>query len=228
MATVSVIKLKVRRGTDFDRKQITLDVGEVGYVQDAASRRLFVGDGSTRGGNPAGMKFYTGDIVNDPTNLTTTQVGDIVYNTYDSKLYCLTGVDTQNFPDYDNQAAYQYIGTRVDNSSIEYNGSGYLQVKDNGVSREKVNNNLFDTTQGLGRTVAGTVYVKYDNDTVKVNPSGQLYVDPNRLFLGDIAAVDQSVNCQKIILYNLPSSSSGLAPGQLWRDAASGGVLRVV
>ena len=55
MATVSVIKLKVRRGTDFDGKQITLDVGEIGYVQDTSSRRLFVGDGSTRGGNPAGV-----------------------------------------------------------------------------------------------------------------------------------------------------------------------------
>ena len=90
MATVSVVKIKVRRGTDNDRKLITLDVGELGYVQDAASRRLFVGDGSTKGGNPAGAKLYSGDFVNDPTNLITSQVGDIVFNYYDNRLYCLT------------------------------------------------------------------------------------------------------------------------------------------
>jgi hypothetical protein len=60
MATVSVAKIKIRRGSDFDRRQIILDNGELGYVTDSVSRRLFVGDGSTRGGNPAGTKFYTG------------------------------------------------------------------------------------------------------------------------------------------------------------------------
>ena len=181
MATVSVIKLKVRRGTDFDRKQITLDVGEIGYVQDTSSRRLFVGDGSTRGGNPAGIKFYTGDFINDPTNLTTTQVGDIVFNPFTNRLYSLTGVDTLNFPDFDNQNAYQFIGTRTDNLTVEYNSTGYLQVKNNGITRDKVNNNLFDLTQGLDRAPSGTVSVKYDNTTIKVNGSGAIYVDSTEL-----------------------------------------------
>jgi len=45
MATVSVAKIKIRRGSDFDRRQIILDNGELGYVTDSVSRRLFVGDG---------------------------------------------------------------------------------------------------------------------------------------------------------------------------------------
>ena len=124
MATVSVVKVKVRRGSDTDRKQITLDVGEIGYVTDPASRRLFVGDGSTRGGNPAGIKFYTGNLI-DPINLLTTQIGDIVYSTTDNKLYSLTGVDVNNFPDYDNPSAYV---TNIEVVSIEGIGSGLYNL----------------------------------------------------------------------------------------------------
>jgi len=65
MATVSITKIKIRRGTDADRREVILDSGEIGYTTDPSSRRLFVGDGSTKGGNPAGIKFYTGAI-NDP------------------------------------------------------------------------------------------------------------------------------------------------------------------
>ena len=226
MATVSVIKLKVRRGTDFDRRQITLDVGELGYVQDASSRRLFVGDGSTRGGNPAGIKFYTGDFINDPTNLTTSQVGDIIFNPSTKRLYSLTGVDTLNFPDFDNQNAYQFIGTRTDDLTVEYNSTGYLQVKNNGITRTKVNNDLFDLTKGLDRAPSGTVSVKYDNSTIKVNGSGALYVDASQLLLEQINSIGQIVNAQEIYLTNLPSSSVGLTSGRLWRDG--GGALRVV
>jgi len=84
MATVSVVKLKVRRGTDAQRKLITLDQGELGFVTDSGLQRLFVGDGITKGGIAAGSKFIiastgiaatstgiqTGDLVYDPTNTT--------------------------------------------------------------------------------------------------------------------------------------------------------------
>jgi len=229
MATVSVVKIKVRRGTDNDRRQITLDVGELGYVQDAASRRLFVGDGSTKGGNPAGMKLYTGDFINDPTNLTTTQVGDLVFNTYDNRLYCLTGVDINNFPDYDNQEAYQFIGAQVDKITIDYLPSGSIEVKDNGITRDKVNDDLFDTTQGIYRDVNGTISVKYDNSTIKVNGSGEIYVDSSNLNITSLNSTVPSydpINCAQIYLNNLPSSSTGLTSGRLWRDGS--GALRVV
>jgi len=231
MATVSVVKIKVRRGTDYDRKQITLDVGELGYVQDAASRRLFVGDGSTKGGNPAGLKLYSGDFINDPTNLTTTQVGDIVFNSYDNRLYCLTGYDINNFPDYDNQQAYQFIGTRADELTIEYNPTGFLQVKDNGITRDKINDDLFDTTQGIYRDPNGTISVKYDNSTVKINGSGELYVDSSNINISNIDLTVSSsspLNAAQIYLTNLPSSNIGLTSGRLWRDGGSGGALRVV
>ncbi len=51
----TLLKLLVRRGTNEDRKNITLDEGELGYASD--TKRLFIGDGTTVGGNLIGTKF---------------------------------------------------------------------------------------------------------------------------------------------------------------------------
>ena len=89
MADVSVVKLKVRRGTDVQRKLITLDQGELGYTTD--SQRLFIGDGNTKGGISAGIKFIA-DSVSNPTGLLpTAQLGDLVFNKDTSFYYILTG-----------------------------------------------------------------------------------------------------------------------------------------
>ncbi len=54
MANISIVKLKVRRGSDAQRETIVLDQGEIGYTLD--TRRLFVGDGSTFGGQSVSNK----------------------------------------------------------------------------------------------------------------------------------------------------------------------------
>ena len=54
--------LQLRRGTNAERGAITPALGELVYVTDyvAAGVALFIGDGTTVGGNPAGasIKFY--------------------------------------------------------------------------------------------------------------------------------------------------------------------------
>jgi len=62
----TLLKLLVRRGTNEDRKNITLDEGELGYASDTT--RLFIGDGNTAGGNLIGNKFLgsTEDLTNLP------------------------------------------------------------------------------------------------------------------------------------------------------------------
>jgi hypothetical protein len=224
MATVSVIKLKVRRGSDTDRRQITLDVGEIGYVTDPTSRRIFVGDGSTRGGNAAGLKFYTGDLDN-PVNFSTTQIGDIVYNTADNKLYALTGLNVDNFPNYNQKAAYQFIGSRTDNTTIGYTVDGRLQVKANGITNTQVANSVFDLTQGLKRTAGGSVSVRYDDGTIKVNGSGALYVNSVGINIGELNTIDQSIDASNLSfsLDTLPTSDPGI-PGRIFRN---GGALRI-
>lgn len=224
MATVAIAKIKIRRGTDADRKQITLDVGELGYVTDVAARRLFVGDGSTKGGNPAGIKFYTGNF-SSPITLQTAQVGDLVFNTQDNKMYCLTGVDVNNFPNYSNPAAYQFVGTRLDGSSLEYNGAGIAQIKNSGVLPQHVSSSLFDTNNGLNRTTpTGPISVKYDNITINVDGTGSLKVNPSMIGLGSLSAANQSINCTSLKFEFLPSTNPGVA-GRLWRDGS--GYLRV-
>jgi len=94
MANVSVVKLKVRRGTDAQRKLVVLDVGELGYTTD--SKRIFVGDGTTTGGTPSAIKYYTGNIsaaVAGDGNISTVQPGDIVYDTTQNHIYILTGTN---------------------------------------------------------------------------------------------------------------------------------------
>jgi len=90
---------------------------------------------------------------------------------------------------------------------------------------------LFDITQGIYRDPSGTISVKYDNSTIKINGSGELYVDPANINITNInVQVPQAdpINAAQIYLSNLPSSNLGLTSGRLWRDAAAGGVLRVV
>lgn len=51
----TLLKLLVRRGSDSERKSITLSEGELGYTTD--TKRLFVGDGVQLGGTVAGNVF---------------------------------------------------------------------------------------------------------------------------------------------------------------------------
>jgi hypothetical protein len=219
MATVSVAKIKIRRGSDFDRRQIILDNGELGYVTDSVSRRLFVGDGSTRGGNPAGVKFYTGRTSNG-FQLETAQVGDIVFNTVDSKLYCLTGVNLDNFPDYNNSNAYQFIGPRADNATIQYNTSnGALELIELGVESRHINNNVFNFQGGFSRPSAfSSVSVNVDNNTIKINGSYQLYVDAAALNFASLNTTNQDINATGLGLYGLQTGSAGLpvGSGKIW------------
>jgi len=112
MANITIVKLKVRRGSDEQRKQITLDQGEVGYTLD--TRRLFVGDGITLGGRVIGNTSVGpfSDITNlSPANSPGLQVGDIGYA--NSKLYRLTSFSYDDALD-----GYAYIGNLPDESTI--------------------------------------------------------------------------------------------------------------
>ena len=85
----TLLKLLVRRGTDYDRQQITLDSGELGYTTD--TKRLWVGDGTTVGGNIIGNK-YKGRAAN-LTTLAPVDIGDYAYDTDNNSFFvCISGV----------------------------------------------------------------------------------------------------------------------------------------
>lgn len=81
----TLLKLLVRRGNNYDRTQITLDSGELGYTTD--TKRLYIGDGSTAGGNIIG-NIYKGKVA-DVTALAPGVVGDYAFETSSNRLKVL-------------------------------------------------------------------------------------------------------------------------------------------
>jgi hypothetical protein len=83
----TLLKLLVRRGTDTDRRNITLTEGELGYTTD--TERLFIGNGEP-GGVVAGNKFLGCD--SDPyTTYSTALTGDLAFDTNTKSLCAFKG-----------------------------------------------------------------------------------------------------------------------------------------
>ena len=84
MADISIVKIKVRRGTDSDRRRVILDEGELGFTTD--TQRFFVGDGGTLGGINIANKFIGTGL---RTNYGDSLLGDFVYDTSENALFAL-------------------------------------------------------------------------------------------------------------------------------------------
>ena len=123
MANITIVKLKVRRGSNAQRESIVLDQGEVGYTLD--TKRLFVGDGATYGGNVIGNKSigpYTAEASLGPDSSPGLQLGDIGYA--NSLLYILTSTNYN-----DTLSGYGYIGPVADDTLIEFDTNNKLTVR---------------------------------------------------------------------------------------------------
>jgi hypothetical protein len=95
MADIVDAIIKVKRGTEAQRKLVTFADGELAYSTD--TKRLFVGDGSY-GGNPTSSKTYFGSAT--PTYAIS---GDFFVDTALTRLYVLTGNE------YDELSAYGLV-----------------------------------------------------------------------------------------------------------------------
>lgn len=209
MASVSIVKIKVRRGTNAERQQITLDVGELGFTTDTDSKRLFVGDGVTKGGVVVGNKvFYNADL-NNTTTYNTAQNGDVVYDKTTKQLVVLDNINGNVA-----LATRNYIGPGVDNVTIGFSTfypgtSGILTVKDNSINENKIASTTFvnGITGGSGYKVG----VNYDN--VKITYTGS-----------KLTVNDAGLNLSLINASTLPTSNPG--PNLLWVDAGAGNVIK--
>lgn len=121
----TLLKLIVRQGSDSDRKNILLDAGELGYTTDG--KRLFVGDGSERGGSVVGNK-YLGE--GNPVSFSDAQIGDLVF--YNGFLYKFNGVA------YNVLTNWRVIGSvYTAGNSIEID-SNTLKLSGGGISTNRV------------------------------------------------------------------------------------------
>lgn len=166
----TLLKLIVRQGEDSDRKLVLLDTGELGYATD--TDRLFIGDGSTNGGNAVGNK-YLGDGV--PTGATGTyaQIGDLVFDPTAKTLYKFKGgtvtnianwlpigviYDTGNSLAFDSSSNTISLSSAISVDRITQRSGAYLNLPDK-ISLNSVNynwpagglqNNLFLGTDPFG------------------------------------------------------------------------------
>jgi hypothetical protein len=164
MATVSVIKLKVRRGTESERRQIILDQGEIGYTTD--SKRLYVGDAFATGGFPTGIKFWNINNISTPSDTTFVYAatGDFVYDQSRTLYYILTGGD------YDNINSYRPLAQTVLNNTNVSSATG-LVITGNlsasgSLSASAININANNITSATTITQAGTGFSFRVNDAV--------------------------------------------------------------
>jgi len=212
MATLNIVKIKVRRGTDVQRKSVIFDNGELAYVTDADSRRIFIGDGITYGGLPAGMKYYTGSVTTTPNAFARAQVGDFVYDTLLNRYMVLSGIDGDGFPDYANIDAYQNITIKPDNQTISYNTNKVLGVVDSGLSARHISTQAFDISNGFVRTAGNTPFrVNIDGTSLQFNAlNRQIYVVP-----------------QQIAWNTLPTTQPPAGSNRMWIDTSDSNRVKV-
>lgn len=95
----TLLKLLIRRGTDVDRKMITLSEGELGYTTD--TKKLYIGDGQTKGGIPVAGSSFLGSVP-DVTVFTSAVSGDLAYDNDDNVFYTFKGGNPANITDWQN------------------------------------------------------------------------------------------------------------------------------
>jgi len=152
MADIQVIKLKVRRGTNSQRRLVILDEGEIGYTID--TQRLYVGTGTLSGGVPVSSKIHSIlTSYNDLSSLTP-EIGDVVYA--GNLLY-----------QYNNSGVWQFISSQVDNGTIVYDVDNQLTV---GLS--SINSAYLNQAQLSSSSIAfdaGRLVVNYDTNQFTIS-----------------------------------------------------------
>lgn len=171
MPDITIIKLKVRRGTNAQRNGVVLEQGELGYTID--TKRLFVGDGISLGGNPAGSAVLPPLLSTGSRAAATQAVRNDIVNE-NGLLYQLSGTD------YSQLSSWAFIGSRVDNNTIEYDAQNQIKVKN-------INNalTLFNAGAIVNNSTSG-LSANIDNTSVKIVS--------NQLQVGLISAANISTN----------------------------------
>ena len=159
MADIKVIKLKVRRGLNSQRKRIVLDEGELGYTID--SQRLYVGTGTLSGGVPVASKVYPPITNYNDLSSQDAEIYDVIVA--DDKMYQLIATD------FTELSSWRFIGAQVDDNFIEYNASNYLTVKESSIDITRLNQQTLSSTS---ITFAGNqIVINYDSSQFAISGS---------------------------------------------------------
>jgi hypothetical protein len=205
MADLSIVKIKIRRGSNSDRLRVVLDEGELGYATDY--QRLFVGDGNTLGGISIANKFLGSGVRN---TFGSALVGDTVYDVQEKNIFSLSALPPSLSGNWVN------VGPKTDNTYLYYNTAFKLDIVPDSVDRTKIK--VTDIVfEALSATLDRRLTVLYDNNTVQLNGSNQLYVNSFALPLTGLkyATSGNGLDCSNLTLDNLTVvfGVSGAFPG---------------
>jgi len=192
MADISIVKIKVRRGTDSDRRRVILDEGELGFTTD--TQRFFVGDGGTIGGVNIANKFLG---YGDRTLFGDSLIGDFVYDTVQNSLYALTSNPPSLSGNWIN------CGVVPDNTSITLTSAYKFGVVPNSIDRRFVNTQDL-VYLGLSSTGNNQITLNIDNITIKFNPQQKIYVDTSTVSVSSLKNTGLGLDFTGVKVDNLP------------------------
>jgi hypothetical protein len=165
MPDVTIIKLKIRRGTNEQRQSVVLEQGELGYATDI--KRVFVGDGITAGGIRVSNIFHS--PIESYTNLINQEnavTNDFIYA--GTEIYQLTGSY------FGHLSGWVRVSNNLnpDETSLNFNNDVKLQIRDRGITGTKFADSaayggIVATSTGLSANIDTTL--KVQNNQIGVN-----------------------------------------------------------
>lgn len=156
---IKVVKLRIRRGTDNQRKQIVLDQGELGFTTD--TKRLFIGDGGALGGVPVGNNLNTTLSLYNSLSDTVAEVGDVVL---------VDGVQYQlKYSSYNELSSWSLFSPQPDNNYLQYSGlsSGPLTIRTGSIDGQALNQGALSSTSIL--FTGNSIAVNYNTDSFTIS-----------------------------------------------------------
>ena len=174
----TIIRLISRQGADSDRKNVLLNSGEFGYSSD--TRRLFIGNGYSNGGDVVGNKF-TGRAVNI-TTLAPAEIGDFAYDTDHNKLYQLNVNDGSTITDWECVAGVYSSADGYLNIGLS-NEISLNPLSANALSNDLVSGSIILDSGRLALS-ANLPFQSVSTNTITVSSGLDGYVDGNKLSSG--------------------------------------------
>lgn len=144
-------KLKIRRGTDLQRKLVIFEDGELVFTTD--TQKLYIGDGNSTGGILISNRGYIVDVAqldvsNPPSYL---NKNDILFNNRTNICYIV---------DFNEGSLF----LREISSSFDINSLSAIKISTNSVSAAQLSWNSVKPNGGLGLDPISGLYVDYDSN----------------------------------------------------------------
>ena len=179
MPDITIVKLKIRRGSNAQRQSVILEQGELGYATD--TKRVFVGDGVILGGTAVGnIAHPPGTTTNYRLTRSTAVVGDIVKDR--RLLYQLTSSNPSL------SSSWTQLSPDPDNLTLQYNGNNELIIKNNGITGVKFDSTAAYYRGGLVATTSNGLSADVDNSTIVLNAYNNYKLAVGVLNAGNISS----------------------------------------